>query len=1665
MNRFLNLFLAFTILVLCTSMVFAIGGKDSKNPQSTQLLQREVIGDDANENIRPPHIDTYVMPKSRGKVALAGTYTIGLLNTGLPTNFDMLRDAVAALQAEGVSAPVTFLFTDVSYTDTGQTIGGYVGQGPGNLVTFKPATGVVMNLKFSGGTGTASYTGLSGGFNFRTASGIVLDGSNSGGDDRSWTIECDTVGVNVQGRAPLGMTRGCNNITVKNMVVKGNRRSTSNAYGLISNDNLTFGAFGPQFNITYHNNHFKQGNAIAYVRAAGSGELPGFPADYNYTFTNNIFGGQSSTQVLDHLATGLNLQENVNNVLIDNNDFYGIKIVGNPILVSLRGGNAGVVVSNNKFHNIVTLSGAARPICLLIGNVTSTGTGIAPRTTAKIFNNMFYDIHSYGAGASRGFNWITYNATGPPNTPNGTGSTVEYYHNTLNLNLAAGETGGVTAFIFDGNFAGGGTTYSDQIVIKNNIFSSIRADFYTRTYLMFTEAAPGMLDMVANYNLYYQVDAGAFAQFPSPWPSGGAVVESYDNWKLITGFDANSKGGQNPLFVSTTSAHISTAIGDASPANAMGIDLVPPILSDIDGQLRAGLTPVDVGADAFTPVPWDYDAYPISVLGPNVEGIKVNADAYPKVRVKNNGANVITIPVRVKVLGTPYDVVENVLDVPEFSTADYTFTTPFNSAVTGEYTIEVTTEYIGDQNPGNNGPITRGLYVVNDVTVPLAGYFNDFDAVSKATGLVQGGWLSAVTSPGPDNWLLGTPAKATINSAYSGTNSFVTGPLNANYVISWTAAVYSPFMNLSAFNNPIVRFALAYKTEPEWDAVIFEYSLDGNTWVRAFKPNAINWYNMLEGEDLIFGPPAWSGAENVNPGGWRIATITLPELANQGQVRFRLNFGSDGAEVDEGVAFDNFQIVDGSFLSGMKFLDINKNEAKDAGEPGVEGWGINLTSSALPTPYLTQTDADGNYEFSENLIPGEYTLFEDEVVGWVQTYPTGLIKQHEVTITTPGTFGDLDFGNYFTNASIAGLVYEDVNGNGTQDAGELGLEGWDINLTGAMVNSATTNANGEYLFASLEPGDYNVAVVGKAGWNLTSTPASYDVTLLEANQAVTDRNFGEFKLALISGAVYLDFNRNGVLDAGEPGVNNVTVNLAASNPLNDKTTTTAGGGLYSFTSGIETYTETIVVPAGKYIVAPVSGNYAIAVTSSGMVIANKDFGLSSEDDAVKYRSFIHQDVMSLDPKSLKPVKAIKKKAFQVEQIINLTAPAGKTDLHIEFGGAVYQIVVIEKNGIALVNPDDYTMTGAIDGKNKKFDFVFVAPLAGGDVITVHVYLKGSKPLKLKYYWTPYVKGEPKYALGTTDPAFELNQPRLPMPNYINLLAEVYPKGGTGMLVGTAHPEAPKDYGWLQMPTAKDIYKTLWDKTGYHDGTPRFFDVFSNSGKPLVKLQKSLPPTKHDNALLAEIIALKLAITASASGYTEDGGGFGELIYQDTGNALNGKMVKEIADEASAAMTSKIGDAANYYEVIFDINRAFAGIFDTVGFAAKTVLTGTVALGDVPFLRAPITPITRNTPTDQKYADVPDVFELQQNYPNPFNPTTTISFILPEDAIVTLKIYNTIGQEVATLANKELYTEGMNELEFDASRLSSGIYFYQMTANGVGENAGKFSTVKKMVLMK
>ena len=90
------------------------------------------------------------------------------------------------------------------------------------------------------------------------------------------------------------------------------------------------------------------------------------------------------------------------------------------------------------------------------------------------------------------------------------------------------------------------------------------------------------------------------------------------------------------------------------------------------------------------------------------------------------------------------------------------------------------------------------------------------------------------------------------------------------------------------------------------------------------------------------------------------------------------------------------------------------------------------------------------------------------------------------------------------------------------------------------------------------------------------------------------------------------------------------------------------------------------------------------------------------------------------------------------------------------------------------------------------------------------------------------------------------------------------------------------------------------------------------------------------------------------------------------------------------------------------------------------------------------------------------FNLEQNYPNPFNPTTVINYSIPttenhESSFVQLKIYDLIGREVATIVSSE-QKAGNYKVQFDASKLSSGIYFYTL-------NTGDFKETKKMLFLK
>ncbi len=166
----------------------------------------------------------------------------------------------------------------------------------------------------------------------------------------------------------------------------------------------------------------------------------------------------------------------------------------------------------------------------------------------------------------------------------------------------------------------------------------------------------------------------------------------------------------------------------------------------------------------------------------------------------------------------------------------------------------------------------------------------------------------------------------------------------------------------------------------------------------------------------------------------------------------------------------------------------------------------------------------------------------------------------------------------FCYGTVAGRVFRDNNGNGVQDAGEPGMSGVTVSLSG--IGQKTTDGNGNYSFTANAPANYTVSVTPPAGYDCI-TPCSVNISL-QVDQTTTV-NFALRPRASISGKVFHDTNNNGVQDTGESGIAGVTVTLDGTG----QTRTTAGDGSYSFDQLLPgNYSVSVTVPDGYVNTTP-----------------------------------------------------------------------------------------------------------------------------------------------------------------------------------------------------------------------------------------------------------------------------------------------------------------------------------------------------------------------------------------------------------------------------------------------------------------------------------------------
>jgi hypothetical protein len=504
----------------------------------------------------------------------------------------------------------------------------------------------------------------------------------------------------------------------------------------------------------------------------------------------------------------------------------------------------------------------------------------------------------------------------------------------------------------------------------------------------------------------------------------------------------------------------------------------------------------------------------------------------------------------------------------------------------------------------------------------------------------------------------------------------------------------------------------------------------------------------------------------------------------------------------------------------------------------------------------------------------------------------------------------------------------------------------------------------------------------------------------------------------------------------------------------------SGGGFY-MTDGL-----------GGFLFAPVAMHED---TSYILSSPHSDLGGGFVDivvgDGSMMRTFKPDSIaLSADSKG-KLGKYQKRKPIANEFQITLNAPgSGASLLYIEFSMVAEGVISFPGNGHL---PQNFSGL-------KKYTFNFVPDLDPGQMVVINAIGDKGKAIKGKYWFND--------KSGKADWATDYQILRMPFPNINNIGDELYLQGvnlGIGLTsqVGTNAKGKPI-FRSISVPKWKDVAKTLWKLKKptvflMNDGPAQCLDTIKS--KENIKVLKSIDPVKYiryktdlsgGNMLVAQMLALKFNIAISEKQKTP-AQGFGELIYTNGGHAFDGKTVNDIALSGDSAISCWGGlpDGWSYQdlaEFLDTINCEFSGTFDTLTFGAPSPgkVEGTTATGVKPVVLSDIFTGSGATfapiaPTDySSLYDVPQAFGLSQNYPNPFNPTTTIEFTLPEDALVSLKIYNMLGQEVATLADREEFTAGENWVELNGANLSTGIYYYRIAVND-----GQFNEVKKMILMK
>ncbi|MGE5353434.1 MAG: SdrD B-like domain-containing protein [Acidobacteriota bacterium] len=701
--------------------------------------------------------------------------------------------------------------------------------------------------------------------------------------------------------------------------------------------------------------------------------------------------------------------------------------------------------------------------------------------------------------------------------------------------------------------------------------------------------------------------------------------------------------------------------------------------------------------------------------------------------------------------------------------------------------------------------------------------------------------------------------------------------------------------------------------------------------------------------------------------------------------------------------------------------------------------------------------------------------------------------------------------------SIGDFVWFDENKNGIQDDDEFGVPNVTVllylsNDDNTSIAQRTTDYHGRYLFSNLDPGTYRLRFIRPYGYssftvmgagnntNLDSDVNPLDgftgTVTLSASSNRLDIDAGLIKKSVektcIGDFVWKDCNSNGIQDKDEPGIPNVRVELYkwdGNAPL--KWTTTNSAGKYYFEN----------VEPGSY--------YVKFMPAAGMKFTLKDQGSNDALDSDADTKTGKTDKITLNGENNFTIDA--GMVTDLSLLTNLgdlvwndcnrngIQDVGETGI----GGVELKLHICTSSH---TNPNDPCACGNVvattkTDKNGKYMFTNILPGYYCIEIVVPCNFTITLPDKAEDFKDsdiiPSMKHTACIKLNPGETNLSVDAGLYPTPpaaigdfvwidankngiqdkgekGLCNVMVELYMCGVTKPVAATKTDNdgkylfrdlTPNTSYSVKFYLPKGYAFTLTDQGGNdnfdsdacprNNGMTKFYDVIPDETNMSVDAGMYLATTSPCNYVWKDNNnnGLKDNGEAGIQGVTVE-------LYQCSNNTL----VQSVKTDATGLFTFKDILLESYYLRIivpdgYKIGKASPegntpGVnadFGTNGQSTCFDVTGgTTSIGKPIALVLSTTGITRGVET-------PTEFTLQQNYPNPFNPSTTIEFAVPAAGQYTLKVFNMLGQEVATLLQREL-TVGYHMVTFDASGLTSGMYIYRLCGNNV-------VMTKKMILSK